>query len=241
MVQLESRLSSPPRLPEPYVSLPSPSLQMLRMASTEPDLEERREERRREAELQLQCWELGMTPRAASQAGQADVQVQIGAGHELDELSVIEPLSGGPTARGGWGGWRRRRHGMPASPAAAFRACVLAPASLDAHALLPCPAALLPPSEEKRIAIGVTHVSAHVPLLLQQPSLLSRLNPRALKRKISSVGTSRPTHRQVCARRAGRPTRLALCTCGAGRHCPVPKNTLGIPICLPAAHPADTV
>jgi hypothetical protein len=36
-----------------------------------------------------------------------------------------------------------------------------------------------------------------VPLLFQQPSLLKKLNPLALRRRISQIGSNKATHRQV--------------------------------------------
>jgi hypothetical protein len=54
-------------------------------------------------------------------------------------------------------------------------------------------------AEDKRITISISGVSAHVPLLMQRRSLLSRLNPLELRRRVGQAGSSpgKPTHRQV--------------------------------------------
>lgn len=118
---------------------------------------------------------MGHTPRAKNDS-LPDVKVTIGAGHDLDDLGVIEPLPGeGP---------RTPTRDLPAAAAAAHTVhCRHYYLSTNGHLL---------PAEDKRITININSISARVPLLQQRASLLSRLNPRRI-----GSSTNKPTHRQV--------------------------------------------
>ena len=152
----------------------------------QPELQLRRysEELRRERERE-EGW--APPPAGATTGEQARKHgggVRLNVGVDMHELEVIEPIPGAHTcacmsvggAGGGAGGWRPD----PAAPTP----------------LLPLRAPPFP--EHKRVRVEVQHVSAHVPMLLGQPSLLKRLNPLALRRKL--VDAKRPTHRQARAR-----------------------------------------
>ena len=149
---------------------------MLRMASTEPG-DERSEVLWHSAQLErYRRATEGMSPSPRS-----EVALHIGASHVLDDLSAIEPLAGE---------WRQLAPG-----GASVSACTRQPP--------PCHSAN--PADKKRITIEFSHISAHVPLLFQQPSLLKKLNPLALRHRISQIGSGKlkPTHRQVCRRDSG--------------------------------------
>lgn len=69
-------------------------MQMLRMSSTDPfPGDEQSEAAVRARELHREMRELeGMSPEDSTDQG--EVKLQIGAGHELDDLNAIEPLAG---------------------------------------------------------------------------------------------------------------------------------------------------
>jgi hypothetical protein len=164
---------------------------MMRMAST--DLgDDRAEVARRSARLERYSREVdGMSPEPAPES---HVGLHIGAGHVLDDLSAIEPLPGaGRQLRE-----RRRRRGGGAAPFAAAFGRLPGGACSAQH----LPSITPPPlpgtnADNKRITIEFSHISAHVPLLFQQPSLLKKLNPLALRQRISQIGSNKATHRQV--------------------------------------------
>ncbi|KAL4457859.1 hypothetical protein ABPG75_012724 [Micractinium tetrahymenae] len=57
-----------------------------------------------------------------------------------------------------------------------------------------------PLPEHRRVTMQINHVSAHVPLLMAQPSALGRLRGAVLRRKVGGDGSGKggkPTHRQV--------------------------------------------
>lgn len=172
---------------------------MLRMASTEG--EELKAERRREAERRQRTNEFAMAHSDSPAASQGEVKVQIGAGHDLDEMNVIEALPGeafrGAAAVGG--------SCLPAGsdnfaqPPARQRLMHFQPHTWLLVHLISQNCTAPHAAEDKRISISISGVSAHVPLLLQRRSLLSRLNPLELRRRVSQTGSSagKPTHRQV--------------------------------------------
>lgn len=143
---------------------------------------------------------MGLIPLIRLGAGGSE---QTGCGADAAEVCAvlhnlaIRPLPTGAAAE----------HRLGAAPGS----CPLKsphPNSNPQHPPLSPPSCTPLPAEHRRVTMHINHVSAHVPLLMAQPSPLGRLRGAVLRRKVGGEGGGKggkATHRQV-RRRVGPAT-----------------------------------